>query len=325
MIIYKIKKAVRKAFRPLYNALSAQKRLKLENENLKYQLNFLKTHIEPQNIKPATGVLREYQLREISFMDEIIAHLAKYDIKPFLGGGGLLGYCRHNGFIPWDDDLDLNLMRTDFEKVIEIMKKDWTFIEMDRLTDLRHPFYAFYDKTISENPNKIIAILSSTCIHIFKGTSLKDSVNVEVFPYDFVKDDVTEDTFVEYKEKTKKTINKLKRSGLKKVFEFYKDELNNSEVFTREKSKRITYGLGNYAFTEYKFHGFLNYEDIFPLKQDVFEGINVYIPNKPQKEMESLYGNYMALPADIGISHTIEDINDYLTDNHKSIIDYRNN
>lgn len=325
MIIFKVKKAIRKALRPINNILFKTKRLQEENDRLKYQLYFLKTHIDANTIKPATGILRDYQLKELNFLNEILVFLRKFDIKPFFDGGCLLGFYRHNGFVPWDDDIDLGLMRKDFQQVIEIMKKEWIFVEMDTLTDYKHPFYAFYDEMITKNPNKIVAILSSTCIHIFKGTSLKNAVNVEIFPYDYVQDTVSEEKFIEYKTEATKIINKLKRSGLKKVFNYFEKELNSECIFNNEKAKRITYGLGNYAFTEYKFKGFLNYEDIFPLKEAQFEGINIYIPNNPERALQCLYGNFMSLPSDVGISHTIEDINDYLKDKHQDIIDYRNN
>lgn len=60
----------------------------------------------------------------IDILKEIDKLCQKHNISYFLMYGSLLGAIRHNGFIPWDDDLDIAMFRDDYEKFLEIAKKE---------------------------------------------------------------------------------------------------------------------------------------------------------------------------------------------------------
>lgn len=69
-------------------------------------------------------VLAKLHAYEQEMLDEIARICDKYALRYYLIAGTLLGAVRHQGFIPWDDDLDIAMPREDYLKFIEICKTE---------------------------------------------------------------------------------------------------------------------------------------------------------------------------------------------------------
>ena len=68
--------------------------------------------------------LRKLQMIELDILKQVIAVCKKYNLCYFLLGGTFLGAVRHQGFIPWDDDIDIGMPRADFERFCEIAETE---------------------------------------------------------------------------------------------------------------------------------------------------------------------------------------------------------
>ena len=62
---------------------------------------------------------------ELSLIKELQRVCEKYQLRYYASNGTLLGAIRHNGFVPWDDDVDLMMPRPDYEKLLSIADKEF--------------------------------------------------------------------------------------------------------------------------------------------------------------------------------------------------------
>ena len=62
--------------------------------------------------------LRGIQLEQLKYIDRICR---ENGIEYTLAGGSLIGAIRHGGYIPWDDDIDIELTRPHYDHLISVL------------------------------------------------------------------------------------------------------------------------------------------------------------------------------------------------------------
>lgn len=121
--------------------------------------------------------LRHMQLLQLDILKEFDRICRKYNLKYTLCGGSMLGAVRHKGFIPWDDDIDVSLLRDDYEKFCEICK---TELDADK----------FFLQTMDTDPEYRLIygrILLNGTAYVRAGQehiNAKNGIFIDIFPRD---------------------------------------------------------------------------------------------------------------------------------------------
>lgn len=93
-------------------------------------------------LPPAEGLLRTIQLGNNCLLRRLKAICEQHGIQWWISFGTLLGAARHKGFIPWDDDVDVSMLRADFEKLKAVLAGHET-LELKRYFDERGCYYLY--------------------------------------------------------------------------------------------------------------------------------------------------------------------------------------
>ena len=69
-------------------------------------------------------ILKKIKETEKEILLKFVSICEKYNLNYFVVFGTLLGTIRHKGFIPWDDDIDVGMLRKDYEKFLEVAQQE---------------------------------------------------------------------------------------------------------------------------------------------------------------------------------------------------------
>ena len=237
----------------------------------------------------------------------MIAFFKEQGWSYFLTGGNLLGAYRHSGFIPWDDDFDIGMMRKDFDACDKYFSKNIINIENSdiRMTSLNldKDRNTVINQFLKKYPNQLLYFRWYEHRQFFYGTSIDNFVQLDIFPYDFYSDDYDIDDHKNYLKNIQLKKNNI--SYNRKLIDFFEKKIA-TNINVVDKSNKIFYGIessenvGNMNDQT----TFLNYDDVFPLRKIKYEYTELYCANNPEKHLINLYGkNFMEFPDDIGYSH----------------------
>lgn len=70
------------------------------------------------------GIMKRAWGAGLTILSEIDRICNQYDIPYYADGGTLLGAVRNGQFIPWDDDIDIMMLRKDYDKFKEVLKEE---------------------------------------------------------------------------------------------------------------------------------------------------------------------------------------------------------
>lgn len=243
---------------------------------------FIRRSISPESLPKATGVLRDIQMASFKILLEVDRVCKKNKIPYWIDYGTLLGAVRHKDFIPWDDDIDIGMLREDYDKFVKSFDK----LTSDKNLYIKLHFNAKRNSSVIKVCHKQI-----------------DNVFVDIFPYDLYTSKLNLDEKLALGKKLKKIqkqcLNKTPKNEQEKhAFLAEYADLRDKFIYngkTPDIKDKPSLFLGM-EFYNTLGRWVLDYETFFPLTEIEFCGHKFPAPADIDLYLTSLYRDYMSLP-----------------------------
>lgn len=255
--------------------------------------------------------LKRVQATELEILKDFMALCDEHKLDYFGIAGTGIGAIRHQGFIPWDDDIDVALPREDYEKFLKLAKEQLSdkYIVMNCETNENYPLMT--TRLMKRNT-------------IFREEALKNidcplGIFLDIYPFDNISDDpkkfnrqMKEAWFFSkllilrsipfpvlgFKGWKAKVVHAacacihaamvVCRISKKKLYKKCKEV---STRYNNEETSRLDFLCDTTPYMN-----IYNKKDVFPLKKMPFEDVMLNFPNNMHENLTGMYGDYMQLP-----------------------------
>ena len=248
--------------------------------------------------------MTELQEKLLDILKWFSSFCEENNLRYYLLGGTMLGAMRHEGFIPWDDDIDVGMPRADYERMAQILSENpseqYAFETPNtEETDYYYPFSKIYDT-------------STTLIENTKH-QIKRGIYIDVFPLDGI-GNTEEEAKINYKKvkkiyqllmtrvgKVRKGRGFVKNAAVVLMQAIPKFILNDKKIL-----KQLDAACAERSFDDCEYIGNLvgNWweKEIIPKEimgeptDCTFEGLTVKGPANADKYLTYIYGDWRKLP-----------------------------
>ena len=256
--------------------------------------------------------VKRVQQDTLLILHEVDRICRENNIGYFLCAGSLLGCLRHGGFIPWDDDIDLGMLRDDYERFLQVAPSaiDPRFFVQNRRTD---PDVEYLFTKVRLSGTEYVTDYT-------RYRNQEKGISIDVFPFD--KAPVESAEFEAYAKEAQRLVlahravarhrvtEDFPRRKARNLMEFIghimMDKRNkpyNSEALnkTQQEYERFVTQYNDdpsadYAVSHVAYLTYLPLKDLLPYRQAKFEDGMFPIPNNPDPLMSMQFGDYMSEP-----------------------------
>ncbi len=230
--------------------------------------------------------MEEIRKIQLEILNEIKRIAIKHQISYFLDGGTLLGALVYEGFGPYDDDIDVGMIRSDYECFFEICKKE-----------LHSSFY-IDEARLNSNYHLVFMKVKKRGTKYSEKNGLSSDVFVDVFPYDFISNNLLEfkiKKFIARQIKTVIIVKKVpivrkKRWILIKILFFRENSYYQKKYRKWIEYKNKNKYLFNFAGEKKNKKELIYVDEILPTKEILFEGYAHSIPYDESNFLKKIYG-----------------------------------
>ncbi|MDR1500523.1 MAG: LicD family protein [Tannerellaceae bacterium] len=255
----------------------------------------------PDNRSEGETVIRQAQLVLLRML-KVIDHICRrHKIEYWLCSGTLLGAIRNKGFIPWDDDLDICMLRDDYERFVDVAGREFPD-DMALQTRETDPGYKYLCLPCKVRDRKSVIIIpcqdKESPLGLFVDIFPADRYHLNCFVFGLEKMIKAYNTFIC---KSLDSVYFAHESTPRRILSFFHPVFlflvtrymkHARRLIARNKKLGDKCRIGHGFDTLWK--RYFRHSDIYPLIEVTFEGSTFLAPHSPDTYLRTLYGdNYM--------------------------------